>query len=404
MAVTICELNLTKLMLEKYHPTVLTDLGPTQVQLTLDDKQIIAVVDKDPLLQQKMVDAGQKVIRQAAEKLAKDLQMYDTDAQTAVKKSGKAETAKLFADGFKKHLERKGHEAGDNAGKAAEQVWKDLCKTKKDYSKYKWKTGFKITLGIVAAGGTIVGAVGSGLTGNVLGLVGSIAGTLKATSQTIQTIRGALKDASQIYVVMRKDLEVILNQYEEFDKTTTSKAKKTGQEVAAEFLDKFLTIQVKSLKKVESQLDLFRNKLKGIDVEAHKVSESLNKALLDWKKLDALLKTAPPALHAKVDKQLALLEVQIYEAITKIGKLMEEVNHGAENSKKIEKVITELKKDVNTGVVTAAKGFFLVAAAALDIFDAGVPSFGTILDGVAGGISISTTSLGVISDAVESFA
>lgn len=403
MSVTICQLNLTKLMLEKYHPTVLTELGPTQVQVTLEDRQIIDVVDKDPLLQQKMVDAGQKAIHQAAEKLAKDLQTYDTDAQTAVRKSGKAETAKLFADGFKKHLERKGHEAGDSASKAAEHVWTELCKTKKEYAKYKFKTGFKITLGVVAIGGTIVGAVGSGLTGNVLGVVGSIAGTLKSASATIQVIRGALKEASHVYEAMRKDLETILDQYEEFDKTTTAKAKKTGQEVAAEFLDKFLTIQLKSLKKVESQLDLFRNKLKGIDLDAHKISEALNKALLDWKKLEQLLKTAPPALHLKVDSQLAALEVQIFEALTKIGSLVQEVKHGTENSEKIEKVVTELKKDVNTGVVTAAKGFFLVAAGTLDIFMAGVPSFEKVIDAVANGISISTTSLGVITDAAESF-
>jgi len=399
----ICELDLTKLMLAHYHPTTITNLGPTKVQVTLEDKQVIDVVDNDPLLQQKMVDAGQEAIKATAEKLAKDLQTYDTDAQKAVAKSGKAETANLFADGFKKHLERKGHEAGDNASKAAEKVWKDLCKTKKDYAKYKWKTGFKITLGTVAVAGTIIGAVGSGLTGNVVGVVGSIAGTLKAASATIQVIRAGLKEASQVYVTLRKELEAILDEYEEFDKTTTAKAKKTGQEVAAQFFDKFLTLQIKSLKKVEDNLDLFRNKLKSIDLNAHKISEELNKALADWKKLDQLMKAAPQALKDKIDSKLVVLEVQIMEGITKIGELVKEVQEGIENSEKIDKVVTELKKGVNTGIVTAAKGLFLVAASVTDIFMAGVPSFDKILDGVANGISISTGTVGVIQDGAESF-
>lgn len=87
MPITICEIDLTRLILKKYKPRIITELGPCKVKLTLDTKEIIDVVDDDPLLQQEMVDAGMEALEKAARSIGEELKLFDADADKCLKKT-----------------------------------------------------------------------------------------------------------------------------------------------------------------------------------------------------------------------------------------------------------------------------------------------------------------------------
>jgi len=369
--IVICEMDLSKLMLAKYQPLALTQVGSVKAKLTLEDKNIIQVVDDDPLLQQKMVDAGQHVFRSAGDKMAKLLQEYDNQAERALRKSGALEATAKIAENFKKKLESEGKKAGQDADKAAAKVWADLIKTRKEYSKYKWKTGFNIFLGMIGLGTGIAAAVVTSASG--VGAVVAAYGAYQSAMVSIIKIRDALKSASDIYLRLSKDLEKLLDQYEEFDKKTAAAAKKTAQEVLAAASEKFLAIEVRSLSKCGNDLGLFRNKLKGAEVDAHSASADLNKALKEWDRAMAEIKSGSPVLRERAQKINDLTPI-INDTIAKVVTLMEEVREGQDNSAQIEQTINILKQGVNPKVIKAARVTFGLSTGALLIFAMGVPN------------------------------
>src|SRR5215203_5117332 len=113
MGVTICELDLTKLVLKKYKPDIITDIDPCKIKKTLESKDIIEVVDEDPLLQQEMVDAGQDVLEKASKAIATELKGFDDDASKVLEKTGLREGTLKFAQGFEKFYGDSAEEAGD---------------------------------------------------------------------------------------------------------------------------------------------------------------------------------------------------------------------------------------------------------------------------------------------------
>lgn len=370
--IVICEMDLSKLMLAKYQPLALTQVGSVKAKLTLEDKNIIQVVDDDPLLQQKMVDAGQHVFRSAGDKMAKLLQKYDELAQKALMQTGgTGAKAQKIAETFKEKLESEGKKAGQDADKAAAKVWADLIKTRKEYSKYKWKTGFNIFLGMIGLGTGIAAAVVTSASG--VGAVVAAYGAYQSAMVSIIKIRDALKSASDIYLRLSKDLEKLLDQYEEFDKKTAAAAKKTAQEVLAAASEKFLAIEVRSLSKCGNDLGLFRNKLKGAEVDAHSASADLNKALKEWDRAMAEIKSGSPQLRERAQKINDPTPI-INDTIAKVVTLMEEVREGQDNSAQIEQTINILKQGVNPKVIKAARVTFGLATGALLIFAMGVPN------------------------------
>jgi hypothetical protein len=68
--------------------------------MALATKEIISVVDDDPLLQQEMVDAGQDALEKAVRSLAKELKGFDSDAQKVSLKTGLKSGILSFVDGF----------------------------------------------------------------------------------------------------------------------------------------------------------------------------------------------------------------------------------------------------------------------------------------------------------------
>jgi hypothetical protein len=381
--IVICEMDLTKLMVAKYKPTVITELGPTKVRLTLEDKDIIKVVDDDPLLQQKMVDAGQHVFRTAGEKMAGLLQEHDKLADRAMRESGPQKLGQI-ADLFRKKLEIEGNNAGKDADKAAAKVWADLVKTRKEYSKYKWKTAFSIFLGIFGVGASIAGAVVTSATG--VGAVIAAYGAYTSAATAIGKMSDGLKSSSQVYLRLRTDLGKLVIEYTEFDKKSSAAAQKTAKEVLAAASEKFLAIEKRSLGKCTSDLGLFRSKLKGVEVDAHSAAADLNKALKEWDKAVLEIRKGSPALRERAQK-LPDMAPAINDSILKIASLMQDVQLGAVNSAKLEETITVLKQGVNQNVVKAARTIFGGATGALLIFGMGVPNMAKVVVEVKTGLT-----------------
>jgi uncharacterized protein Yka (UPF0111/DUF47 family) len=366
MSVVICKKNLTDLVLKKYKPTTLTQTPPvmtledTTVQVTLETPDIIKVVSTDPALQERMVHAGQEVIEQAVTELVTFLKYCDAEAA----KDPANVKPKVYT--FAKKLEVVANKAGKDADAAAKGVWLGLVRTRSEYKKFVWKSRLTIVVGAVGVGTSVATAVAAGATG--AGGVIAIIAAVKAASKLVQNIRNHLQSASQVYATIRNDVVALLAQYDK----VADKATNTAQEVFAAFVAQFLTLQIKSISRVETNLELFSKKLQGVEVEAHNVSGVLSKLLDQQDKLIADIKTAPPDKKKKLEDSLTKIEKVTNDTIVQIIALMEEVKAGGKSAKDFQECLTELKKGVNTTVITAAKAAFKVGAGVLDAFGGNV--------------------------------
>jgi hypothetical protein len=331
-------------------------LEDTTVQVNLESPDIVKVAEADTLLAQRMTEAGQEVIEQAVTELVTFLKYCDTEAG----KDPANVKPKVYT--FSKKLEVVAKKAGADADAAAKGVWLGLVTTKKEYKKFVWKSRLTIVVGAVGVGTSVATAVAAGATG--AGGVIAIIAAVKAASKLVQNIRNHLQSASQVYATIQTDIAGLLGQYE--------RVAATAREVAAEFVEKFLTLQVKSIGRVESNLELFSKKLQGVEVEAHNVSGVLGKLLDQQDKLIADIKTAPPDKKNKLEDALTKIEKVTNDTIVQIIALMEEVKAGVKSTKDFQNGLAELKKGVNTTVITAAKATFKVGAGVLDAFGGNV--------------------------------
>jgi len=351
MGVTICELDLTKLVLKKYKPTVITDIGPCKVKMTLESKDVIDVVDEDPLLQQEMVDAGQESLDKSAKEIADELKGFDTDAEKRIKKTGLDLDGKDFANGFEMAYEKSADEASTNANLAIDKVWKDYVKTHQDYKKYKLKIAAKIGYSAVGIGVGVASIVaGVGTVVNVPGVIIGIIGTARSVSTGLQSIGTAIKSAQTVYKALLADIKDLTNEYNEW-----SKAAVTAKEIFRKGVEKFTTVSLQSIKKCESDLDTFVNKLKGVEKEAHTVSRELNKMLVEAEKAEKLVETSKIDNLIKTLKNLFAKTFKTFdEAIDSISGLMNEVKEGKEGAEEVRASISKLKEKIDNRVYTGA--------------------------------------------------
>lgn len=364
MPITICEIDLTKLMEGDYKPKALTKIGKTPIKVVLNDKKIIDVVDSDPLLQQQLVDTGQEVIERAATDAARQLKDWDQDAQKRVERSGRAADAAAFADGFATVYKRLADDAGDDVDKALKATWKKYTATNKEYKRYKWSSKITIAMGVVGAGASIAGAVGAAATANPIACAASIVAAMKAVSKSLQTYRNYRKDAGAAYKDLTDGLEKVKKAYVDFNKS-----QKTGREVAASAADQLLTAQIPSLRTSEKHLKTFRKKLKGLDVETHKISKELNTALKNSHALaKGVEKNLPEELKKKLDSDVKKLENSVSEGIASVGKMLDRIKGGEGDADAAQKTIDTLMSGVDESVVKNANRFFATVTIALDVW------------------------------------
>lgn len=349
--IVICELDLTKLVLKEYDPKVITEIGKCPVKLTLDGKEILDVVDEDPLLQQEMVDAGQESLEKSAKAISKELEGFDKDAAKVIQKSGLAMDGKPFAKSFEGVYSKAADAASEEANLAVEKVWDAYVKTHKDYRNYKIKLGAKVALSGVGIGVGVASAVaGVAAVATLPAAIVGIVGAARSLSEMLQTIGTAIKSAQTVYQGLDKDIKELTAEYNYF-----SKASNTAVEVFKKGIEKFTTVGLQSIKRCDSDLDTFVSKLKGIETDAHDVSRELNKMLVEAEKAEKMVESS------KIDKLIKVLKspfVKTYksfeEAITSITSLVTEVKDGQKNAEKARKEISQLKDRIHNKVYTGA--------------------------------------------------
>ena len=366
MPVTICERDLSKLMTGHYTPKAITKIGKTPIKVVLSDKKIIDVVDNDPLLQQQLVDVGQDVIADAAKDAAKSLKGWDEDAQKAVKRSGRADDAAVFADGFETEYKKLATATSTNIENALKARWKKYTATNKEYKQYKWSSKITIAMGVIGAGASIAGAIAGGAAANPIAFTASIVAAMKAVSKSLQTYRSYRKDAGAAYTDLAKGLEKVKNSYADFNKS-----QKTAKEVASAAADQLLSAQLPSLRSSEKQLKTFRKKLKGLDVETHKIAKELSVALKITESLSKdINKNMPAELKKKVDTEIKKLSKTVGDAFGKIEALLDQVKRGESDADAAQKTIEVLMSGVNESVVKNANRLFAAVSLALDVRNA----------------------------------
>ncbi len=388
MAITILELDLTKLILKKYKPQVITEIGPCKIKMTLETKEIIEVVDGDPLLQQEMVDAGQDALEKAAKSLAEELKGFDGDAQKVLKKTGLKSDTLAFAYGFDQAYKNAADEAEEMVRAGLQKVWKEYTKTHRDYTKYKMKIGAKVGLAAVGVGAAVAGAVGAAATGAVPALILSCLGAAKAVSTGLQTVALAMKSAGEVYTGLRSDIVDLKDKYDDLSKLSV-----TGKEVFAKAIEKFTTVSLNSVKKCETDLGAFQSKLAGIKTHAHTASVGLNKLLLNAGKIeDAIKDTGIEKLIKKLQGELAKVEKSIEDSIAKVEDLGSEVKRGKQAAVDIGADLQKLKQKIDGRVYTGAAIVIDVVGLGADLWGGGMKpkdfeEAANIIGNVASGLS-----------------
>lgn len=388
MAVTICELDLTKLILKKYKPEVITQIGPCKIKMALETKEIISVVDDDPLLQQEMVDAGQDALEKAAKSIADQLKGFDLDAQKTLKKTGLKTDALAFAQGFEQTYKDAADEAEEAARAGIQKVWKEYTKTHRDFTKYKLKIGAKVSLSAVGVGAAVAGAISSAATANIPALVLSCVGGAKAVSVGLQTVATAMKSTATVYVELRSDILNLKSRYDEMSKMSV-----TAKEVFAKVVDKFTTVSLTSVKKCEGDLNSFNSKLAGVKTHAHKASVDLNKLLLNAGKVsDAINGTGIEKLINKLKGELAKLEKGIDDTISKVEDLGSEVKRGKLSAVEMAGDLQALRQKFDVRIYTGAAIVIDIAGLGADLWGGGMQpkdfeEAANIIGNVASGLS-----------------
>ena len=349
MAITICELDITRIVLGKYKPQIISAIGACKIKVSLDTNDIIKVVDQDPLLQQEMVDAGQEAIEKAAKAIAAELKGYDADAEKSLKTTGLKTSTLAFVQGFEKYFGDATDDAQEKAKEGVQKVWKEYTKTHKEYRNYKIKLAGKVGLAVVGVGASIAGVAGSAGTAVPALVLGGI-GIAKSTSTGLQALVMACKSSETVYIALHKDMTELKARYDDMSKMSA-----TATEVFAKGLDKFTTFGMNSIRKCEADLNVLKSKLLGVKTHAHSVAVNLNKMLLNAGKIeDAVQDTGIQKLIAKVKTHLKLVDKNLGELIEQVETLGVQVKNGKQRCTDLAAGIQALKLKIDGRVYGGA--------------------------------------------------
>jgi len=369
MGVTICELDLTKLTFAAYRPDYLDKIGPFNIKMTLDSKDVIKVVEGDSMLQAEMVEAGQEALKKFAKVVvAKELKKWDQDAEAAYWKSGLKSDLLAFAAGFEKEYEKLGDQAGEEANTAIEKVWKEYAKTDKALLKYRLKMGVKLGLCVVGvAAGVAVAATAA--VGNVPAIIAGSLGAAKALSTAMQTAYGLSKSATTIYCELYEDLEGLVNNYDGI-----SKKQATAQELFAKAVEAFTSVSLTSIKSCESKLGAFKAKLSPFEKEVHAGARELNKLLDATERIQKEINDSKIVnLIAVLKVDLEKLERSVSETIDKIGAMLKMVKQGRKGAESMDATLTQLRSNIDQKVYKVGSIAIDLTVLALDIWGGDTP-------------------------------
>ena len=203
------------------------------------EKGIRKAYDEDPLLRAKLSEAAVKVY----DSIERQMEIATRGWDAKVDKVKADESAKkALAKEYQKLFESQVDLAVKAAQRSTEAVWTELVKTKKEYSKYKWKAGIKVSLGAASLVTTVAIMASSGATFGASAIPG-ILGVMRTSAQLAQQCKALYDELETTVKQLNRNLAKVSATYKD-----ASKAKLAAAEMSAMLIQKVLTVEMPSIK------------------------------------------------------------------------------------------------------------------------------------------------------------
>ncbi|MEP7301483.1 MAG: hypothetical protein ABI699_08130 [Caldimonas sp.] len=315
------------------------------------EKGIRDAYDKDPLLRAKMAEAAGKVYDSIERQM--EIATRGWDAKVEQVKTDESRRKAAIKD-YQKLFEDQVDLAQKAAQRSTEAVWLELAKTKKDYAKYKWKAGIKVTLGVASLITSVTIMASSAATFGATAIPG-ILGMIRTSAQLAQTCKALYQNLETTIKELNRRLAHVSATYQD-----ASKAKVVASEMAAMLVQKVIAVELDSIKICEDLLGRAESKLGGVVAGADKIAEKLDKAL---KEVDQIGKKADPKSKKKLEAVSDTITVMIIGIQGEVDR-SEKGKRDIANSEKIIKALIAKKPSALALVDKAAIVIDLAAGVA----------------------------------------
>ncbi|SEK03329.1 hypothetical protein SAMN05444007_11270 [Cribrihabitans marinus] len=322
--------------------------GFTLEQKLNDDILDVFEKEGDYVTPQQIVDDSEKIGEAAVAAIVKDLNKID--ALIKAKKVTDAKQVKgLLLNVFDSRMQ-----AAELKLKALPEArWKKFKAQKKQYTKYKIKTGVKLTtgsigilagvgglgLGVAAAAGAVP-SMGGSLALAIPGLVAGLAATLRSCAAMTKQIVDISRSAEKVEKVLASDLDTLKKRY-----LDASKAKIVAGETATSTLKGILGTDapfLATIPKCNDNIALLKNKSAGLAVAMRKLSKSIMKALKEAEDLEAKLKGIKAAKVRKAYDKLIKTRAALSKALDKCVDTGARITNLEKNLPKLEQMMRAL--------------------------------------------------------------
>jgi hypothetical protein len=366
--------------IQNHYRPELIKVGRVEVEINFpDNKGILATAMKDPLAHQRMVDVVQRTLnRESSQLFAYVIGVADTKAKEA-KKSGNQAQLQQVVNGVQKQLDSVRAQIIPKVQTVAAQEWMKIRQTKREYRTYQIKCGLKVA---VQGTGLAIGIAGAATSAGAALVIG-ILGCVKNVVDGIKTVRDLAEQAEGTEARLRNALKDALLVFDDI-----SPALATYFELSKTVVSKVLAYDMNTPSTCKNMNELYGNKVKGLEVNAHGTSEKLNEILEKCDELREYLKrealkarqaaaamrpiiagrrgavSAPSpsaTISSKQSAALAKLEQQTEKLINEITGLWQRVSHGKARHEGYRRIVDDLiKRTTPKWVPTAQKAVGLV--------------------------------------------
>jgi hypothetical protein len=263
-----------------------------------------AMLGKDPLLQQMLVDECKNAFTAALPRIVPLVRAFDEECGRTGRDIEKYAAARKR---LVQQLDPAIEEARKGAVKAIEKRWVSVQQQKKEYKSYRFSVGVKVAKGIgglVSAGVGLAGAVPTGGATLVL----SVIGAYHALVEGGKTLWDCIQDAEKVQKKVESGLKSLKGTYEK------SQAKGIAREVASSAVNAIFKTSATNVSTLENDNKLWRGKLTHLRYLAHYLSTELNKLLENASKLSVQL--AAEKAPEKIRKSLEKVELDVEKLLT----------------------------------------------------------------------------------------
>jgi hypothetical protein len=235
------------------------------------DNKILAQVRKDSVLLKEMNEEIGEVYDQTCKSIESKLAAFDKLVAGMLDKGADKDDAQKQLDGLNKSIEKDRDVAEKAGAMAAEKVWKEFQKKRKEYDAYR----IKIVVSIV---GTLAGLIASvtlmatsPVTGGV-STAAAIVGIVKSGVQIFRELASAWQSVEQAVKLLAVQTAIV-------EKAAKTMLGRKANEYTAALITQFLGVAEPSIKSIKSHLETVQSKLKGVEIGTHDASIKLNEFL-----------------------------------------------------------------------------------------------------------------------------